>query len=70
MRNEIRRKKVRRKKNKEAQLMIKTKERQRKVTSRAKHKLHTENSKKAPPEQMQTSKFSEFFMKLTSSPPC
>jgi hypothetical protein len=33
--------------------MIKTKERQRKVTSRAKHKLHTENSKKAPPEQMQ-----------------
>jgi hypothetical protein len=26
---------------------------QRKVTSRAKHKLHTENSKKAPPEQMQ-----------------
>jgi hypothetical protein len=33
--------------------MTKTKERQRKVTSRAKHKLHTENSKKAPPEQMQ-----------------
>jgi hypothetical protein len=32
--------------------MIKTKERQRKVTSRAKHKLHTKNSKKAPPEQM------------------
>jgi hypothetical protein len=32
--------------------MTKTKERQRKVTSRAKHKLHTEN-KKAPPEQMQ-----------------
>jgi hypothetical protein len=24
-----------------------------KVTSRAKHKLHTENNKKAPPEQMQ-----------------
>jgi hypothetical protein len=33
--------------------MTKTKERQRKVTSRAKHKLHTENSKKTPPEQMQ-----------------
>jgi hypothetical protein len=33
--------------------MTKTKERQRKVTIRAKHKLHTENSKKAPPEQMQ-----------------
>jgi hypothetical protein len=33
--------------------MTKTKERQRKVTSRAKHKLHTENSQKAPPEQMQ-----------------
>jgi hypothetical protein len=33
--------------------MTKTKERQRKVTSRAKHKLHTKNSKKAPPEQMQ-----------------
>jgi hypothetical protein len=33
--------------------MTKTKERQRKVTSRAKHKLHTENSKKAPHEQMQ-----------------
>jgi hypothetical protein len=47
------RKKERRKKNKEAQLMTKTKERQRNVTSRAKHKLHTENSKKAPPEQMQ-----------------
>jgi hypothetical protein len=67
-----------RKKDKEAQLMTKTKERQRKVTSRAKQKLHTENSKGAPPEQMQaplnmwmqTSKFSEFFMKLTSSPPC
>jgi hypothetical protein len=29
--------------------MTKTKERQRKVTSQAKHKLHTENSKKAPP---------------------
>jgi hypothetical protein len=43
------RKKGRRKKNKEAQLMTKTKERQRKVTSQAKHKLHTENSKKAPP---------------------
>jgi hypothetical protein len=27
--------------------------RQRKVTSRAKHKLHTENNKKPPPEQMQ-----------------
>jgi hypothetical protein len=37
--------------------MTKTKERKRKVTSRAKHKLHTENSKKAPPEQMQASKF-------------
>jgi hypothetical protein len=47
------RKKGRRKKNKEAQLMTKTKERQRKVTSQAKHKLHTENSRKAPPEQMQ-----------------
>jgi hypothetical protein len=33
--------------------MTKTKERQRKVTIQAKHKLHTENSKKAPPEQMQ-----------------
>jgi hypothetical protein len=33
--------------------MTKTKERPRKVTSRAKHKLHTENNKKAPPEQMQ-----------------
>jgi hypothetical protein len=33
--------------------MTKTKERQRKVTSQAKHKFHTENSKKAPPEQMQ-----------------
>jgi hypothetical protein len=33
--------------------MTKTKERQRKVTSRANHNLHTENSKKAPPEQMQ-----------------
>jgi hypothetical protein len=32
--------------------MTKTEERQRKVTSRAKHKLHTENSKKAPPEHM------------------
>jgi hypothetical protein len=41
------------KKNKEAQLMTKTKERQRKVTGQAKHRLHTENSKKAPPEQMQ-----------------
>jgi hypothetical protein len=40
-------KKGRRKKNKEAQLMTKTKERQRKVTSQAKHKLHTETSKKA-----------------------
>jgi hypothetical protein len=47
------REKGRRKKNKEAQLMTKTKERQRKVTSQAKHKLHTENSKKAPPEKMQ-----------------
>jgi hypothetical protein len=47
------RKKGRRKKNKEAQLMTKTKERQRKVTSQAKHKLHTGNSKKAPPEHMQ-----------------
>jgi hypothetical protein len=46
-------KKGRRKKNKEAQVMTKTKERQRKVTSQAKHKLHTENSRKAPPEQMQ-----------------
>jgi hypothetical protein len=78
MRNEIQRKKVRRRKNKEAQLMTKTKERQRKVTSQAKHKLHTENNKKAPPEQMhaplnmwmQPSKFSEFFMKLTSSSSC
>jgi hypothetical protein len=52
-RNEIQRKKERRKKNKEAQHMTETKERQRKVTSRAKHKLHTENNKKAPPEQMQ-----------------
>jgi hypothetical protein len=44
------RKKERKKKeNKEAQLMTKTKERQRKVTSQAKHKLHTKNSKKAPP---------------------
>jgi hypothetical protein len=33
--------------------MTKTEERQRKVTSQAEHKLHTENSKKAPPEQMQ-----------------
>jgi hypothetical protein len=41
-----------RKKNKEAQLMTKTKERQRKVTGQAKHKLHTENSKKAPPEHV------------------
>jgi hypothetical protein len=32
--------------------MTKTKERQRKVTSQAKHKLNTEISKKAPPEQM------------------
>jgi hypothetical protein len=47
------RNKGRRKKNKEAQLMTKTKERRRKVTSQAKHKLHTENSKKAPPEKMQ-----------------
>jgi hypothetical protein len=47
------RKKGRRKKNKEAQLMTKTKERKKKVTSQAKHKLHTENSKKAPPEQVQ-----------------
>jgi hypothetical protein len=47
------RNKGRRKKDKEAQLMTKTKERQRKVTSQAKHKLHTENSKKTPPEQMQ-----------------
>jgi hypothetical protein len=46
------RKKERRKKDKEAQLMTKTKERQRKVTIRAKHKLHTENSKKAPPEHV------------------
>jgi hypothetical protein len=45
-------KKGRRKKNKEAQLMTETKERQRKVTSQAKHKLHTENSKKAPPEHV------------------
>jgi hypothetical protein len=47
------REKGRGKKNREAQLMTKTEERQRKVTSQAKHKLHTENSKKAPPEQMQ-----------------
>jgi hypothetical protein len=33
--------------------MTKTKERQRNVTSRAKRKLHIENSKEAPPEQMQ-----------------
>jgi hypothetical protein len=33
--------------------MTKTKERQRKVTSQAKHKLHRESSKKAPREQMQ-----------------
>jgi hypothetical protein len=33
--------------------MTKTKERQRKVTSRAKHKLHTKNRKKTPPEHMQ-----------------
>jgi hypothetical protein len=46
------RKKGRRKKNKEAQLMTKTKERQRKVTRQAKHKLHTETSKKAPPEHV------------------
>jgi hypothetical protein len=45
------RRKGRRKKNKEARLMTKTKERQRKVTSRAKHNLHTENSKKAPPDK-------------------
>jgi hypothetical protein len=50
--------------------MTKTKKRQRKVTSQAKHKLHTENSKKAPLNKcklplnmwIQTSKFS-----LTSS---
>jgi hypothetical protein len=47
------RKKERRKKNKEAQLITKTKERQRKVASQAKHKLHNENNKKAPPDQMQ-----------------
>jgi hypothetical protein len=46
------RKKERRKKNKGAQLMTKTKERQRKVTSQAKHKLHTEISKKANPEHV------------------
>jgi hypothetical protein len=59
------RKKERRKKNKETQLMTKIKERQRKVTSQAKHKLHTEISKKAPLNKcklplnmwMQTSKF-------------
>jgi hypothetical protein len=45
-------KKGRRKKNNETQLMTKTEERRRKVTSQAKHKLHTENSKKAPPKQM------------------
>jgi hypothetical protein len=44
VRNEIQRKKERRTKNKEAQLMTKTKERQRKVTSQVKHKLHIENS--------------------------
>jgi hypothetical protein len=32
--------------------MTKTKERLRKVTSPAKHKLHTDNSKKAPPEHV------------------
>jgi hypothetical protein len=46
------RKKRRRKKNKETQLMTKTEERRRKVTSQAKHKLHTEISKKAPPEHV------------------
>jgi hypothetical protein len=49
----FRERKKKEKKNKEAQLMTKTKERQRMVTSQAKHKLHTENIKKAPPEQMQ-----------------
>jgi hypothetical protein len=54
--------------------MTKTKERQRKVTSRAKHKLHTENSKKAPPEQMQAppkhvdANFSEFALSSPLSP--
>jgi hypothetical protein len=60
----------------------KTKERQRKVTSRAKHKLHTKNSKKDPPEQMQAPPehvdanfqiLAQLFwicIKLTSSPPC
>jgi hypothetical protein len=75
MRNEIQRKKVRRKKNKEAQLMTKTKERQRKVTSRAKHKLHTENSKKAPPDQMQAppehvdANFKSIFLNFSLSSP-
>jgi hypothetical protein len=32
--------------------MTRTKERQIKVTSQAKHRLHTENSKKAPPEHV------------------
>jgi hypothetical protein len=62
--------------------MTKTKERQRKVTSRAKHKLHTENSKEAPPEQMQAppehvdanfqilDAFIWICIKLTSSSPC
>jgi hypothetical protein len=57
--------------------MTKTKERQRKVTSQAKHKLHTENSKKAPPEQMQaplnmwmqTSKFWMNFSEFALSSP-
>jgi hypothetical protein len=51
--------------------MTKTKERQRKVTSRAKHKLHTENNKKAPPEHVDA-KFQildAFFLNFSLSSP-
>jgi hypothetical protein len=52
--------------------VTKTKERQRKVTSQAKHKLHAEISKKAPPEQMpappeHVDANYQFFFELTSS---
>jgi hypothetical protein len=70
------RKEGRRKKNKEAQLMTKTKERQRKVTSQAKHKLHTENSKSSPKQMqaplnmwMQTPKFQLTSSELSLSSP-
>jgi hypothetical protein len=43
------RRKGRRKKNKEAQIMTKTKERQRKVTSQAKHQLHMEKQQESSP---------------------